>query len=100
MLGPAAKSCSQILLIPHVKLVALQALSPGGSTQLDAAALEAIAEEAPSARLPRNQIVSGLLTEIMATVKLQASKSASRRMIQVHTSALIPLPTHSFAHAA
>lgn len=37
----------------------LQALKPGADTQLDAAALEAIAEEAPSAELPRDQVVAG-----------------------------------------
>lgn len=71
------------------KSCCVKALAPGGSTELNASALEAIAEEAPSARLPRDQVISALLSEIMATVKLQASKSASRRLIQVK------LPSHT-----
>ena len=72
-------------------IACLQALAPGGSTELNAAALEAIAEEAPSAKLPRDQVVASLLAEIMATVKLQGSKSAARRMIQVSVASMFQL---------
>ena len=63
----------------------LQALAPGGSTQLDAAALEAIADDAPAATLPRDEVVGRALAEVMAAVGLQPSKAASRRLIKVQS---------------
>ena len=61
----------------------MQALAPGGQTELDAATLEAIAEEAPSAQLPKVEIVGAPLANILMATKLQPSKSASKRLIQV-----------------
>ena len=62
----------------------MQALAPGKQTQLDAAALEAIAEDAPTASLPRDQVVGAGLADIIATTGMQPSKAAARRMIKVH----------------
>lgn len=61
----------------------LQALAPGGKTELNAATLEAIGEEAPSAQLPRVEVVGAPLASVLTATKLQPSKSASRRLIQV-----------------
>ncbi|KAK9865815.1 hypothetical protein WJX84_008773 [Apatococcus fuscideae] len=63
-------------------LKATQALAPGKQTQLDAAALEAIAEDAPTASLPRDQVVGAGLADIIATTGMQPSKAAARRMIK------------------
>ena len=60
-----------------------QALAPGGSTQLDAPALEAIADDAPAATLCRGEVVGKGVAEVMAAVGLQPSKAASRRLIKV-----------------
>ena len=65
---------------------ALQALAPGSDTQLDAETLEAIAESAPSVELPRDQLIGRPLPDVMATVKLQDSKAAARRLIKVGAS--------------
>lgn len=63
--------------------VAWQALAPGRKTQLDAAALEAIAEDAPTATLPREQVVGAALADIIAATGMQPSKGAAKRMIKV-----------------
>ncbi|KAK9806707.1 hypothetical protein WJX73_010861 [Symbiochloris irregularis] len=63
-------------------LNATQALAPGGSTQLDAAALEAIAQDAPTAKLSRQEVVGKPLADVMVAAGLQPSKAASRRMIK------------------
>jgi tyrosyl-tRNA synthetase len=59
-----------------------QALAPGAATQLDAATLEAIAADAPSATLERGAVVGCMLADVMAAVGMQASKAAVRRMIK------------------
>ncbi len=61
----------------------LQALAPGGQTELNASTLEAIAQEAPSAQLPKADVVGASLANVLAVTKLQPSKSASKRLIQV-----------------
>jgi len=61
---------------------ATQALAPGGTTELNASTLEAIAEEAPSARLPRAEVVGSSLIDVLLATKMQPSKSAGRRLIQ------------------
>ena len=64
----------------------MQALAPGSDTRLDAETLEAIAESAPSVELPRDQLIGRQLPDVMATVKLQDSKAAARRLIKVGAS--------------
>ncbi|GAB4817181.1 hypothetical protein N2152v2_004227 [Parachlorella kessleri] len=59
---------------------ATQALAPGATTQLDAATLEA--SDAPSASLPRDQVVGCQLADVMVACGLQPSKSAGRRLIK------------------
>lgn len=61
----------------------VQALAPGGATQLDAESLEAIAGDAPSAVLPREQLVGCSLVDVAVACGLQPSKGAARRLIQV-----------------
>lgn len=63
-------------------LKATQALAPGATTMLDASALEAIAGDAPSASLPRGEVVGAPLCDVMAAVGMQPSRSAVRRMIK------------------
>jgi len=60
-----------------------QALAPGADTTLDAAALEAIAGEAPSATLPRDAVVGAALADVAVAAGLQPSKGATRRLIKV-----------------
>ena len=68
-------SCS--CMPPHETL--RQALKPGTSTQLDAATLEAVAGEAPSATLKREQVAGCTVAEVMVTVGLQPSKGQARK---------------------
>ncbi len=60
-----------------------QALQPGTTTALDAATLEAIAGDVPSASLDKGQVVGQPLVQIMLASGLQSSKAASKRMIKV-----------------
>ncbi|GMH38028.1 hypothetical protein BSKO_05912 [Bryopsis sp. KO-2023] len=59
-----------------------EALKPGADTKLDGDALEAIAGDAPSATLPRDQVAGKSVVDIMVAVKMQPSKSAVRRLIK------------------
>ncbi|KAL4438252.1 hypothetical protein ABPG77_010613 [Micractinium sp. CCAP 211/92] len=61
---------------------ATEALAPGAATKLDADSLEAIAGDAPSATLPRDQLVGAGLADVMVAVGMQPSKAAVRRMIK------------------
>ena len=61
----------------------LQALRPGAETALDAASLEAIAGDVPTAEMNREQVVGQTLVAIMTASGLQPSKAASKRMIAV-----------------
>ena len=74
----------------------MQALSPGGSTRLDAATLEAIAGEAPSASKPRSEVLGCVLADLLAALGMQPSKSAARRLIKVRSGvrALMGLRVH------
>lgn len=63
-------------------LSATEALKPGTDTRLDAATLQAIASEAPSATLPRNEVVGRTLAEVAVAAGLQSSKGAARRLIK------------------
>lgn len=69
-----------------VQCIYMQALRPGAATALDAATLEAIAGDVPSAALDRSQVVDQLLVQVMVATELQPNKSASRRMIKVRLS--------------
>lgn len=60
----------------------VQALAPGADTELDAAALEAVAAGAPAAELPRSAVVGAPLADVLAAVGLQPSKAAARRLIK------------------
>ncbi len=60
-----------------------QALQPGATTALDAATLEAIASDVPSASLDKGQVVGQPLVQVMVASGLQPSKAASKRMIKV-----------------
>ncbi len=68
---------------PLTSLVTLlpgpQALKPGAATQLDAATLETVAGDAPSAVLPRAAVAGVPVADVMVAVKLQPSKSAARK---------------------
>lgn len=77
-----------------------QALAPGGSTQLDAAALEAIAQDAPTARLSRAEVVGRPLADVMVAAGLQPSKAASRRLIKVQGHCLCTLMSHALKRQA
>lgn len=63
-------------------LSATEALRPGAATALDAATLEAIAGDVPSAALNRDQVVDQPLVQVMVATGLQPNKSASKRMIK------------------
>lgn len=63
-------------------LSATQALQPGAATALDAATLEAIAGDVPSASLEAGQVVGQPLIQVMVAAGLQPSKAASKRMIK------------------
>lgn len=60
---------------------ATQALAPGATTELDAKALEAIADNVPSFSLPRTEVVGLTVVDLCVQAKLQASKAAARRLI-------------------
>lgn len=61
---------------------ATEALKPGSATQLDAATLETVAGDAPSATLPRTSVVGATLADVLAATKLQPSKSAARKLVK------------------
>ncbi|MEW5306219.1 MAG: hypothetical protein WDW38_009075 [Sanguina aurantia] len=63
-------------------LRATEALKPGSSTQLDAVTLEAVAGDAPTSSLPREQVVGAGVVELLVAVGLQASKGAARKLIK------------------
>ncbi len=69
----------------------LQALQPGAVTALDAATLESIAGDVPSASLEAGQIVGQPLVQVMVASGLQPSKAASKRMIKVGCSVIYHL---------
>lgn len=66
-------------------MIALQALKPGADTELNSETLEAIAEDAPSAALPKNEVEGNPLTDILVAVKMQPSKGAVRRCAYMST---------------
>lgn len=61
---------------------ATEALKPGAQTQLDAATLETIAGDAPSATLGTADVVDKMLTEVMVAAKMLPSKGEVKRMIK------------------
>ena len=62
-------------------LAATDALRPGAETALDAATLEAVAGDGPSATRPRAAVVGAPLIDVMVDVGLQPSKGAARRLV-------------------
>ena len=64
-------------------LAATDALRPGADTALDVETLEAAAGDAPTASMPRENVVGAALADVMAAVGLQPSKAAVRRLIKV-----------------
>jgi hypothetical protein len=62
-----------------VRSTTVQALRPGAATALDAATLEAVAGDAPSASLGATQVVGVMVAELLVTAKLQPSKGAARK---------------------
>lgn len=63
-------------------LNATAALAPGSKTKLDAAALEAVASDAPTASLSYSEVVEKPLADIMVAAGMQPSKAAVRRLIK------------------
>ena len=63
-------------------LTEVQALQPGAATALDAATLEGIAGDVPSASLQAGQVVGQALVQVMVAAGLQPPKAASKRMIK------------------
>jgi len=63
-------------------LKATEALKPGAATALDAATLEAIAGDAPSADLPRSEVVGAALADVMVAARMLPSKAEVKRMIK------------------
>ncbi|GFR51335.1 hypothetical protein Agub_g13752, partial [Astrephomene gubernaculifera] len=61
---------------------ATEALKPGAATQLDAATLETVAGDAPSATLTRGLVEGATLADVLVATKLQPSKSAARKLIK------------------
>ncbi|GBF93022.1 hypothetical protein Rsub_05633 [Raphidocelis subcapitata] len=63
-------------------LKATEALRPGAATELDAATLEAIAGDAPSAALPREKVEGQLLVDVIVASGMLPSKGEVRRMVK------------------
>mmetsp|Transcript_9285 Transcript_9285/g.16391 ORF Transcript_9285/g.16391 Transcript_9285/m.16391 type:complete len:518 (+) Transcript_9285:3-1556(+) len=63
-------------------LKATEALRPGAATTLDAATLQAVAADAPSATLARQQVEGVTIAELLVTTGLQPSKGAARKLIK------------------
>jgi tyrosyl-tRNA synthetase len=59
-----------------------EALRPGSSTQLDAAILEEIAGNAPSASLPAAEVAGQQLADVAVAAKLLPSKGEFKRMVK------------------
>lgn len=59
-----------------------EALKPGGTKDLDAQTLEAVAEDAPSASFGREKVLGQPIVDIMVAVGLQTSKGQGRKMIK------------------
>lgn len=63
-------------------LKATEALRPGAETQLDAEAIEGIAEDIPSCSLAYEQVLNAFLVDLSVSTGLLASKSAARRLLK------------------
>ncbi|KAI8472368.1 MAG: hypothetical protein J3K34DRAFT_367411 [Monoraphidium minutum] len=61
---------------------ATEALRPGAATELDAATLEAIAGDAPSCSLARDQVEGQLLVDVVVAAGMLPSKGEVRRMVK------------------
>lgn len=63
-------------------LKATAGLKPGSKTVLDAATLEAIADDVPNTTLPRGEVEGAALVDVLVAAGLMQSKSEARRMIK------------------
>ncbi|RWR76577.1 Aminoacyl-tRNA synthetase [Cinnamomum micranthum f. kanehirae] len=63
-------------------LKATEALRPGAETQLDAEAIEGIAEDIPSCSLAYERVLNASLVDLSVSTGLLASKSAARRLLK------------------
>ena len=63
-------------------LKATEGLKPGADTVLDAATLEALAGDIPTADLARDEVVGKTVVDVMAATGLQKSKGEAKRMIK------------------
>ncbi|KIZ02509.1 tyrosyl-tRNA synthetase [Monoraphidium neglectum] len=63
-------------------LKATEALRPGAATELDAATLEAIAGDAPTCSLKREQVEGQLLVDVVVASGMLPSKGEVRRMVK------------------
>ena len=63
-------------------LEATESLRPGSDTQLNASALESIADDVPCVVLEKAQLVGKQLTDVLVSAGLQPSRSAAKRMIK------------------
>ncbi|MEM1283526.1 MAG: tyrosine--tRNA ligase [Chlamydiota bacterium] len=61
---------------------ATAAAAPGAETILDSDTLEAIANDIPSHRLAKNEVVGAFIIDLAVKIGLQPSKGAVRRLIQ------------------
>lgn len=59
-----------------------QGAAPGSSTELNAAALEAIAADMPSRNLPLGEILQVKLVDLLVNIGMQASKGEAKRLIR------------------
>ncbi|MGZ3633189.1 MAG: tyrosine--tRNA ligase [Parachlamydiaceae bacterium] len=66
----------------EIALKVTQAALPGANTLLDAAVLEALAEDMPSSILSEGEVVNASLIDLLVKVGLQTSKSEARKLIR------------------
>lgn len=59
-----------------------QRITPGSETALDAEMLEQLAADMPSVVLPRANVASGKIVDLLVKTGLQSSKSQARRLVQ------------------
>jgi tyrosyl-tRNA synthetase len=59
-----------------------ESVRPGGEAHLDAGTLEALAGDMLSATLPRDRVVNQPLLDLLAQIKLVASKGEGRRLVR------------------
>ena len=63
-------------------LKATEGLKPGADTVLDAATLEALAGDIPTADMARDEVIGKTVVDVFAATGLQKSKGEAKRMIK------------------